>query len=308
MRILVTGGTVFVSRSVAAYFAARGHEVYVLNRGSRPQLPGVHHICGDRHDAELELSGYSFDALLDVTAYTAEDVADMYRMLPEVGCCIMVSSSAVYPETLPQPFREDMPLGANTHWGAYGTSKIAAEQQLLSCRPDSYILRPPYLYGPGNNVFREAFVFECAEADRPFYLPGDGSMPLQFFHVEDLCRLMDAILQERPVQHIFNTGNPVPVTVRDWVTMCYAAVGKTPRFIGVEPAVPQRSYFPFLNYAYHLDVPHQQALLPCVKDLQEGLQEAYEWFCAHREEVRRKPLMDFIDANLRACPPFVDVL
>ena len=58
---------------------------------------------------------------------------------------------------------------------------------------DAYILRPPYLYGPMNNVYREAFVFDCALADRKFYLPKDGSMKLQFFHVKDLCRLMEVI-------------------------------------------------------------------------------------------------------------------
>ena len=47
-----------------------------------------------------------------------------------------------------------------------------------------HILRPPYLYEPMNNVYREAFVFDCALADRKFYLPKDGSMKLQFFHVK----------------------------------------------------------------------------------------------------------------------------
>ena len=42
-------------------------------------------------------------------------------------------------------------------------------------------------------VYREAFVFDCARADRPFYLPGDGGMKLQFFHVKDLCILMAEI-------------------------------------------------------------------------------------------------------------------
>lgn len=298
MRILVTGGTVFVSRYTAAYFAQRGHEVMVLNRGSREQLPGVRHICGDRLDGKLDLRGERFDAVLDVTAYTAEDVEGLCRALSEGGCYVMVSSSAVYPETLPQPFREDMPVGENSHWGAYGTNKIAAEQALLRLRPDAYVLRPPYLYGPGNNVYREAFVFECAEEDMPFYLPGDGSMPLQFFHVRDLCRLMEAILTERPAQHIINTGEAQPVSIREWVTLCYAVLGKTPRFVEVDPTVPQRSYFPFLNYAYQLDVTHQQKLLKELTPLEEGLREAYAWFSANRQEVRRKPLHEYIAEHL----------
>ena len=32
---------------------------------------------------------------------------------------------------------------------------------------------------------------DCAMADRKFYLPEVGEMKLQFFHVEDLCRLME---------------------------------------------------------------------------------------------------------------------
>lgn len=299
MRILVTGGTVFVSRAAAEYFAAAGHEVTVLNRGSREQISGVRHICRDRHDPALELRGERFDAVLDVTAYNAGDVAALLDALGDVPRYILISSSAVYPETLPQPFREDMSLGENVHWGAYGTDKIAAEQLLLARVPHAYILRPPYLYGPGNEVYREVFVFECAESDRPFYLPGDGSMPLQFFHVRDLCRLMERILLDPPAQHVLNTGNPQPVTIRRWVEMCYAAAGKAPRFIEVNASVPQRSYFPFLNYAYHLDTAAQEALLPDLTELTAGLAESYAWYRENRSLIRRKPLLDYIDQNLR---------
>ena len=37
-KILVTGGTVFVSKYVAGYFRDNGYEVYVLNRNTKPQL------------------------------------------------------------------------------------------------------------------------------------------------------------------------------------------------------------------------------------------------------------------------------
>ncbi|MBQ8200321.1 MAG: NAD-dependent epimerase/dehydratase family protein [Clostridia bacterium] len=298
MRILVTGGTVFVSQSIAAYFLSRGHDVTVLNRGSRTQLPGVRHLCGDRLDPALDLRSEVFDAVLDATSYTAADIDALLNALPETPQYIMISSSAVYPETLEQPFREDMPVGPNIHWGSYGTNKIDAERRLLARVPHAYILRPPYLYGPGNNVYREAFVFECAEADRPFFLPGDGSMPLQFFHVRDLCRLMERILTAPPDTHIINTGNPVSVTVRQWAALCYQALGKEAQFVSVNASVPQRSYFPFLNYAYQLDVSRQQMLLEELTPLPEGLRESCAWFAGHRELVRRKPLTDYIDENL----------
>ena len=41
-KILVTGGTTFVSKYVAEYFVNAGYEVYVLNRNTKPQVQGVH--------------------------------------------------------------------------------------------------------------------------------------------------------------------------------------------------------------------------------------------------------------------------
>lgn len=299
MKILVTGGTVFVSRAAAEYFVAAGHDVTVLNRGTRGQSAGVRHICCDRHDSTLDLRHEGFDAVLDVTAYTGRDIDALLDAVGDVPRYVLISSSAVYPETLPQPLREDMPVGPNIHWGAYGTGKIAAEQHLLERCPQACILRPPYLYGPGNEVYREAFVFECAEAGRPFFLPGDGSMPLQFFHVRDLCRLMERLLTDAPEGGILNCGNPDVVSICEWVEMCYRACGREPQFVHVDASMPQRSYFPFLNYAYELDVNRQSAILGELTPLAEGLAESYAWFRTHRELIRRKPLMAYIDENLR---------
>ena len=46
-KVLVTGGTIFVSRYIAEYYVAKGYEVYVLNRNSREQSKGVKLIQAD---------------------------------------------------------------------------------------------------------------------------------------------------------------------------------------------------------------------------------------------------------------------
>lgn len=84
------------------------------------------------------------------------------------GIYVLLSSSAVYPETAFRPFAEETAPGPNRFWGGYGLGKIAAEQALHRRVPQAYILRPPYLYGPMNNLYREAFVFDCARLGRPF--------------------------------------------------------------------------------------------------------------------------------------------
>lgn len=298
MRILVTGGTVFVSRCCAAWFSRRGHDVTVLNRGSRAQLPGVAHIRGDRLQAASLLAGMHFDAVIDATAYTGQDAAVLAEATRSAGAHLLISSSAVYPDTLPQPFREDMPTGPNRHWGAYGTGKIDAEQALLSCTDNVWIVRPPYLYGPWNEVYREAFIFECAMAGLPVFLPEEGQLPLQFFHIADLCRLLERILEERPAQHVLNCGNPEAITALEWVRLCASAAGTPVETRPIPPDVPVRSCFPFHPYAYELDVSLQQQLLPGLTPIDAGLQDCWHWWRGHRELIRRKPLMDFIRTHL----------
>ena len=299
MKILVTGGTVFASRFTAEYFVGKGHEVYVLNRGSRPQSDGVRHICADRFSIGNELKSIRFDAVLDVTSYNEKDVRTLHEALGEFGDYIFVSSSAVYPETLPQPFREEMECGPNLIWGDYGTNKLAAENYLRINVPHAYILRPPYLYGPMNNLYREAFVFECAEEDRPFYFPKDGQMQLQFFHIRDLCRFMELLLEKHPQQHIFNVGNEESIDVRSWVEVCYGTLGKTPELRYVTDDIPQRSYFPFYDYEYKLDVSEQMKLMPDTVPFDTGIAESYEWYAKNRELIIRKPLNEFISKNFK---------
>ena len=296
-KILVTGGTVFVSRFVANYFAQKGDDVYVLNRNSKPQLPNVTLIEGDRNDLGDQLKGYEFDAVLDITAYTREHVENLVNALGKFGDYIMVSSSAVYPETNPQPFTEDQTCGPNIHWGTYGTNKLAAEEYLRQAVPHAYILRPPYLYGPMQNVYREPFVFECAEAGCKFYIPGDGNMNLQFFHVEDLCRFIEILLEKHPADRIFNVGNPNAVTVNEWVQLCYDAVGAKLETVYVE-GHPQYRYFCFRDYDYYLDVTKQVALMLDVKPLAEGLKESWEWFRQNRDAVMRRAYAEYIDENI----------
>lgn len=296
-KLLVTGGTVFVSKYIAEYYVAKGYDVYVMNRNTREQSKGVTLIQADRHDIKDALRNLHFDVVID-TAYSANDVEQLLDALDSYEDYVLISSSAVYPEHLPQPFQESAQVGENAYWGKYGTDKIEAEELLMKRNPNAYILRPPYLYGPMNNLHRESFVFDCAMADRAFYLPKDGSMKLQFFHIDDLCRFIEVLLQKKPSCHIFNVGNKESVSVREWAELCYRVVGKEASFVNVYEDIEQRLYFSFYNYEYCLDVSKQYELMSETKPLYEGLKESYEWYRSHMDEVNKKPMMEFIDREL----------
>lgn len=294
MRILVTGGTVFVSRYAAEYFVKKGHEVYVLNRNTRPQSDGVNLIECDRHNIGDKLKDIVFDLIIDVTSYNEADVKDLVNALGNFGKYIMISSSAVYPEINPQPFTEEQECGFNIHWEDYGTNKIAAEKYLLDKVPDAYIIRPPYLYGKMNNLYREAFVFECVEKELPFFIPENKEMKLQFFDIEDLCIFIEKIIETTPENHIFNVGNPETVSTEEWVKMCYGVLGKIPDIRVMKPEINQRLYFPFRNYEYVLDVTRQTEIMSHVKPLETGLQQSYDWYKNNSELIVRKDYLQYI--------------
>lgn len=299
MKILITGGTTFVSKYCAQYFFGKGHDVTVLNRGSREQLSGVSLIQCDRMELGDTLKNKHYDMIFDVTAYTEDHV----RALVESGVTfddyVFVSSSAVYPETNSQPFSESQPCGRNSVWGDYGNNKLKAEQYLLENVKNAYILRPPYFYGVYENLYREAFPFDCAMKDRVFYLPQNGDMKLQFFNVYDLCRFVEILVEKHPENHIFNVGNKETVTAKEWVELCYKVAGKEPKFVNVEKDVQQRDYFCFYDYEYVLDVSQMCELMSDSVPLEEGLREEFLWYKQNPDSVyNRKPYMEFIDKNL----------
>ena len=298
-RILVTGGTVFVSKYVAKYFQSNKYEVYVLNRGSKQQIENINLICADRNNLKDCLKDFYFDSIIDVCGYNQQDIKNILDAVGGFKDYIFISSSAVYPETNMQPFSENQSIGVNKIWGKYGTDKIEAEEYLISKVPNAYILRPPYLYGPMQNVYREPFVFECALKNRKFYIPNDGKMKLQFFHVDDLCKVIEKILEKHPTNHIYNVGNTESIDINTFIELCYKVVGTPLEKVYVTEHNNQRDYFSFYDYEYSLDVTKQSELLMEEKDLFEGLKESYKWFKNNYNEVEKKDYIKYIEENFK---------
>lgn len=287
-KILVTGGTLFVSRYVAEYYIAAGNEVYVFNRNTHPQPDGTKLISGDKTQLNPQLKEHSFDIVIAVNIYTETEMKNLLDSLGDFREIIFISSSAVYPETTKLPFKVGDPVGRNSIWGDYGSNKIAAEKILQSRCPDAYILRPPYFYGKYQNIYREGFVFDCAMRKMPFYIPEDGTMPLQFYNVSDLCSFMDKIITDKPKQKIYNVGNREVVDINTFVEICYDIAGTKLEKRFVDNSHNQRSYFPFHKYGYNLDVEPQYDLVPDTISLYDGLKEDFSYYINHQDEVMKK--------------------
>lgn len=311
MRALVLGGTQFVGRALAEELVTRGWDVSILTRGIRPSaVEGVNrHYRADRRDPSSlgALAGKRFDAVLDVSAYQAADVGPLLDTLrfDDGARYVLVSSGAVYRPS-ERPLAEDAPTGENAQWGPYGLGKLEAERLLVDrqrrCGYALSIVRPAYLYGPGNNLLREAYLFDRLEKGLPVPIPSGGSRT-QFALIDEAVRMLAALAE--PVGwsvEAFNCAHPEPVGWERLVRAAARAAGVEPRIVRVDcdGALEARSFFPFRDCTYLLDVRKAARFgLPSPQTtLEEGMEQTYAWYRACRPRLS-DPKMSRIEEALR---------
>ena len=107
MKILISGGTIFLGRHLVEAARARGHELTLFNRGeSNPELvPDIEKIRGDRETDLKNIGDLCFDAVIDTCAYVPRVVdesvtffasrADRYTFISSVSVFADVPESGV---------------------------------------------------------------------------------------------------------------------------------------------------------------------------------------------------------------------
>ena len=322
MKVLVIGGTLFIGRRLVRRLLEEGHQVAVLHRRPAHDLGNqVGNLVADRNDAAAirrAVAGRRFDVVFDNVydwerGTTAAQVVGTVRALaPPVSRYIFMSSVAAYGEGLDHA--EEDPLAPDDHPDAYVRHKAASERALFRLHAREGLpvvtLRPPYIYGPGNPFYREAFFWDRMADGRPILVPGDGSRRMQFVYVNDLVEACLAAM-ERPaaVGRAFNVANPAPITQEELVRALAAAAGVAPRIVhvprdrivaaGGEVMGPRHLYF-----GVYFDLPPITEKIDQARRLLgfrpteflTGLKETYAWY---REQPRRRPDYRFEDSLLR---------
>jgi 2'-hydroxyisoflavone reductase len=246
-RILVIGGTQFIGRLLVAELLRAGHEVYLLHR--RPRNPfgkRVHNLIADRNDAATvrkAVAAIRFDAVFDnaydwehgTTGAQVEATAQIFE--GKVGRYVFMSSVAAYGDGLNH--HEGDALAPDDHPHAYVRDKAMSERALFRMHQRTgfpiVTLRPPFVYGPGNPFYREAFFWDRFRAGRPVILPSEGHRLMQFVYVHDLVELAIRVLEQRnAVGHAFNTANPRPLAQHEVMMELAKAAGiKEPRLVSI---------------------------------------------------------------------------
>ena len=327
MKVLVIGGTLFIGRALVHELLKAGHEVSVLHRrGSHDLGKRVENIRADRNDAAAmkpALAGRRFDAVFD-NAYdwehgtTAAQVEVAARAAAGYGLerYVFMSSVAAYGDGLNH--HEGDALAPDDHPEAYVRNKAMSERTLFRMHQrDGFpvvTLRPPFIYGPGNPFYREAFFWDRLRFGRPIILPGDGRRLMQFLHVKDLVAACLRVLGTDGVKgHAFNVGNARRVAQVEAVEAFAKAASKDLQLVRIprdrilrEGGNPMG---PKLYFGMYFDLPAitmvvnkaQRVLKFKPTDFAAGLKETYRSYLRNRGFP--KPDYAFEDMLIANAPP-----
>jgi len=196
MKLLVLGGTIFLSRAVAEEAVRRGHDVVCACRGTSGTVPdGARHVVLDRDadDPAVVLDG-DFDAVVDVARHPSR-VRSAVAALPDAHW-VFVSTINVYPDngtpgghpgnlTLHDPIATDEDPASGPD--VYGAMKVACEQIVTGGAGSSMVIRPGLIVGPGDLSGRYTY-WPARLADGGEVLaPGAPEDPAQIIDVRDLA-------------------------------------------------------------------------------------------------------------------------
>ncbi|MEZ0581355.1 NAD-dependent epimerase/dehydratase family protein [Nocardioides sp. MH1] len=219
MRLLVLGGTVFLSRAVATEAVRRGHDVVCACRGESGAVPeGAALVRWDRsEEPPAELVGGDHDAVVDVSRRPSH-VRRAVASFPDAHW-VFVSTVNVYadesvpggPGTLPlhDPITDDVDLATDPE--AYGPMKVACEQAVRDGAVSAAVVRPGLIVGPGDPSGRFTY-WPSRLADAGEVLaPGVPSDPVQVIDVRDLAAWIVTLAEQHTKGDFDAVGLPTPI-------------------------------------------------------------------------------------------------
>ncbi len=229
LRILIIGGSGFVSGTLARMAVDRGHQVTVVTRGQRPVPCGVKVVTVNRNDRvefTRQISSLpEWDLVVDCIGYTAEDARqDVEVFTGRTGRLVFISTDFVYdPDSRTIPRTEHgTPYAADGYGGLKRQAEIVLEQIPPSLVP-WMILRPSHIYGPGSLLGclplhgRDPLLIDHILASRPLRLVEGGRFLQHPVFAPDLAEtILSAVGNTGAVGRIFNIAGPDVVRSDDY--------------------------------------------------------------------------------------------
>ncbi len=203
MRILIIGGTGTISSAITRQLAASGHDLWLLNRGTRKsEVPaGVHQVTVDINDEAAVLraiDGLQFDSVCEFIGFVPAQVERDIRLFRgRTRQYVYISSASAYHKPARNYIVNESTSLVNPYW-QYSRDKIACERLLMDCYRETgfpvTIVRPSHTYCErsipvGLHGTKGSWqVIKRMLAGKPVIVHGDGSSLWTMTWNEDFAR------------------------------------------------------------------------------------------------------------------------
>ena len=180
---------------------------------------------------------------VDLHANVATTVAvlDAARRAAHPPRVVLVSSAAVYGESVAMPMGEDHPL---VPISPYGVSKLAAEHYLRVFHRlyglGGLAVRPFSVYGPGQ---RKLVVYDLLrrilDGEDPLLISAPADVTRDFVYVEDVAAAIVALARAAPAEaEAYNLASGRPTSLRELADALLQATGSAASAVFVSDQVP----------------------------------------------------------------------
>lgn len=244
MKILIIGGTGTISSAITRQLSESGHELWLLNRGTRKdEVPAsVKQIIADIDDEASVLSLLSdetFDAICEFIGFVPAQVERDIRLFRgRTRQYVYISSASAYNKPAANHVITEGTTLANPHW-QYSRNKIACEELLMrEYRENGFpitIVRPSHTYcerGVPTSVHGLKGTWQLLKRmldGKPVIVHGDGSSLWTLTWNEDFARGFIGLLgNPKAIGEAFQIMSDEQLT---W-NQIYACIGNV---LGVTP-------------------------------------------------------------------------
>ena len=223
MRILVLGGTAFLSAEITRQAVAAGHDVMCLARGTRSAPPeGATWLQTDRSQGPAAYAGAvhagEWDAVVEVARDPGQAREALEALAGQARHWTFVSSCSVYADPSVPGTAEDgavlppLPVGTPASMENYGAAKSAIEHLTMELAGGkAHLCRPGLIGGPGDESDRYGYwPARFARDPGPVLAPDIPADATQVIDVRDLAAWLLVAAEQGLTGALNAVGEPVP--------------------------------------------------------------------------------------------------